>query len=101
MLFKYEKGHRSLVQWVRDTATPSKQWHELKLVVKGAQVTGYLNGKLYLEETLPEPVAGRVGLWSRPTASSIWMTSRSMWRGHESLPSAVHPEKVKHSLLQA
>jgi hypothetical protein len=28
-------------------------------------VEGYLNGKLYLEHTLPEAVSGRVGLWSK------------------------------------
>lgn len=65
VLFKYEKGHRSSVKWIRNTPTPSKQWHELKLVVKGLQVTGYLDGKSYLEHTLSEPVLGRVGLWSK------------------------------------
>ena len=28
-------------------------------------VKGYLDGKLYLEHTLPEPVSGKVGLWSK------------------------------------
>lgn len=65
VLFRYEKGRRSSVKWIRNTPTPSKQWHEMKLVVKGTQVTGYLDGKPYLEHMLSESVSGRVGLWSK------------------------------------
>ena len=28
-------------------------------------IYGYLNGKLYLEDVLPAPVSGHIGLWSR------------------------------------
>ena len=31
----------------------------------GAKVAGYLDGKLYLEHVLPQPVSGRIGLWSK------------------------------------
>jgi hypothetical protein len=65
VLWRFEKGKRSSVKWVRDTPTPSRQWHELKLRIAGAKVEGYLDGKLYLEHTLPEPVFGRIGLWSK------------------------------------
>ena len=65
VLFKYEHGKRSSVKWIRNTPTPSRQWHDLKLQVQGANVKGYLDGKLYLEHTLPEPVSGKVGVWSK------------------------------------
>jgi len=65
VLWKFEKGKRSSVKWVRDTPTPSRQWHELKIRIDGAKVEGWLDGKRYLEHTLPEPVAGRIGLWSK------------------------------------
>src|SRR5215471_7244555 len=65
VLWKFEKGKRSLVMWIRDTPTPSQQWHELKVHIAGAKVEGYLDGKRYLEHTLPEPVSGRIGLWSK------------------------------------
>jgi hypothetical protein len=65
VLWKFEKGKRSSVKWIRNTPTPSRQWHDLKLRISGAKVEGYLDGKLYLEHTLPEPVAGRIGLWSK------------------------------------
>jgi len=37
----------------------------LKVRISGAKVEGYLNGKLYLEETLPTPVSGKIGVWSK------------------------------------
>jgi len=65
VLWKFEKGKRSSVKWIRDTPTPSRQWHELKVRIAGAKVEASLDGKLYLEHTLPAAVAGRVGLWSK------------------------------------
>jgi hypothetical protein len=65
VLWKFEKGRHSSVKWIRDTPTPSGQWHNLKVRIAGNKVEGYLNGKLYLEHTLTDPVTGRVGLWSK------------------------------------
>ena len=65
VLWKFEKGKRSSVKWIRDTPTPSRQWHDLKVRIAGAKVEGWLDGKLYLEHTLPQPVSGRIGLWSK------------------------------------
>jgi hypothetical protein len=64
-LWKFEKGKRSSVKWIRDTPTPSRQWHDLKVRIAGAKIEGYLNNKLHLEHTLPQPVSGRIGLWSK------------------------------------
>jgi hypothetical protein len=65
VLWKFEKGRRSQVRWIRNTPTASHQWHDLKVRIVGSKVEGYLDGKLYLEHTLPEPVSGRIGLWSK------------------------------------
>jgi hypothetical protein len=65
VLWKFEKGRRSSVKWIRNTPTPTRQWHDLKVRVAGTKVEGYLDGKLYLEHVLPEPVSGRIGLWSK------------------------------------
>ena len=65
VLWKFEKGKRSSVKWVRNTPTATRQWHELKVRIAGTKVEGYLDGKLYLEHTMPEPVSGRIGLWSK------------------------------------
>ncbi len=53
VLWKFEKGKRSSVSWVRNVPTTSKQWHDLKVRVSGSKVEGYLDGKLYLAFTLP------------------------------------------------
>src|SRR5215217_4337855 len=65
VLWKFEKGKRSSVKWIRNTPTASHQWHDLKVRISGNMVEGYLDGKLYLEHTLPEAVSGRIGLWSK------------------------------------
>lgn len=65
VLFKYERGKRSSIKWIRNVPTPTGQWHELKVVVAGRSVEGYLDGKKLLTHELPEPVSGRVGLWSK------------------------------------
>src|SRR3954466_6246468 len=65
VLWKFEKGKRSSVKWIRNTPTPTRQWHDLKVRIVGTKVEGYLDGKLSLEHVLAEPVSGRVGLWSK------------------------------------
>jgi hypothetical protein len=65
VLWKFEKGRRSSAKWVRDVPTLTKTWHDLKVVIKGNAVEGYLNGKLYLTHELAQPVSGKVGVWSK------------------------------------
>jgi hypothetical protein len=65
VLWKFERGRRSSVKWVRDVPTPTKTWHELKVIIKGGTVEAYLNGKLYLTHQLAKPVSGKVGVWSK------------------------------------
>lgn len=65
VLWQFKRGKRSSVKWVRDTPTPSGKWHELKVEVRGRTVKSWLNGKLYLTYDLPQPVSGRIGLWSK------------------------------------
>jgi hypothetical protein len=65
VLWQFVKGKRSSVKWVRNTPTASRQWHDLKVRITGAKIEGYLDGKLYLEHTLAQPVSGRIGLWSK------------------------------------
>jgi hypothetical protein len=65
VLWKFEKGRRSSVKWIRNTPTPSHEWHDLRLQITGTKLQASLDGKPYLEYSLPEPVSGRVGLWSK------------------------------------
>jgi hypothetical protein len=65
VLWKFEKGRRSSVKWIRDTPTATRQWHDLKVQIAGPKIVAWLDGKRYLEHTWTEPVSGRVGLWSK------------------------------------
>jgi hypothetical protein len=65
VLWKFEQGKRSSVKWIRDTPTPTRKWHDLKVQIAGPKITAYLDGKPYLEHVLPAPVSGRIGLWSK------------------------------------
>jgi hypothetical protein len=65
VLWKFEKGRRSSVKWIRDTPTPTRQWHDLKVRIDGAKIEATLDGKRYLEHTWSEPISGRIGLWSK------------------------------------
>src|SRR5215208_1355277 len=51
VLWKFEKGKRSSVKWIRNTPTASHQWHDLKVHISGNKVEAVLNGKRYLEHT--------------------------------------------------
>jgi hypothetical protein len=65
VLWRYKRGKRSSVSWVRHVNTPTRKWHTLKLTVDGSMVKGYVNGKQYLAKRLPVPVSGKVGLWTK------------------------------------
>jgi hypothetical protein len=65
VLWKFENGRRSQVKWIRNTPTPTRIWHALKVRIAGKKVEGYLNGKLTLEHEWTAPISGRIGLWSK------------------------------------
>ncbi len=65
VLWKFENGRRSQVKWIRNTPTPTRTWHNLKVRIAGKKVEGYLNGKLTLEHEWTAPISGKVGLWSK------------------------------------
>lgn len=65
VLWRVVRGRRTSVKWVRNTPTPTGQWHDLKLVVRGRSLEGYLDGKRVMEHTLDQPVSGRVGIWTK------------------------------------
>jgi hypothetical protein len=65
VLWKFENGRRSQVKWIRNTPTPTRTWHDLKVRIADKKVEGYLNGKLTLEQEWTAPISGRIGLWSK------------------------------------
>jgi len=73
VLWTFNKGKRSFVKrGAEDMPLAMKQWHSMKVAIKGTQLEGYLNGKLLLQYTLPEPVSGKVGVWSKTDSVSYY-----------------------------
>lgn len=65
-LWQFVNGDRKRILDGADHAQlPLGAWHELKVEVAGTKVTATVNDKLRLEHTLPAPVAGRVGFWTK------------------------------------
>ena len=73
VLWTFAKGKRSFVKkGSENMPLPMKQWHAMKITVHGTKLEGWLNGKLLLEYTLPEPVSGKVGVWSKTDSVSYF-----------------------------
>ncbi len=65
VMFKMEKGKRSAVQWIRKARINSLTWYTLKVVIKGKNIKGYLDDKLYINYNWKENINGKIGLWSK------------------------------------
>jgi hypothetical protein len=71
VLWKFEQGKRSFVKkGVENVPIPMNTWHDMKIVVNGTALEGWLDGRKLLDYTLPAPVAGKVGLWSKTDSMS-------------------------------
>lgn len=71
VLWKFVSGKRSFVKkGSEDVHLKMGEWHRMKISVQGTALRGYLDDKLLLEYTLPEPVSGKVGLWSKTDSVS-------------------------------
>lgn len=71
-LYSYQAGARSLVQREYGIPTPTGKWHDLKLVVNGDQIQGYIDGKLYLTNKGSGHITGKVGLWSKSDSEILF-----------------------------
>ncbi|MBZ5726662.1 MAG: DUF1080 domain-containing protein [Acidobacteriia bacterium] len=73
VLWTFNKGTRKFVKRApEDVPLPMKQWHTMKIAVHGTKLEGYLNGRHLLDYTLPEPVSGKVGVWSKTDSVSYF-----------------------------
>jgi hypothetical protein len=71
VLWKFVNGKRSFVKkGIENVPLPMNTWHDMKIVVKGTQLEGWLDGRKLLDYTLERPVSGKVGLWSKTDSMS-------------------------------
>ena len=65
--YSVKKGNRREIASADVTLSPG--WHEMKIVQKGAQFEGYIDGKRYLEaENRRLMQSGGVGVWTKADA---------------------------------
>jgi hypothetical protein len=73
VLWTFNKGVRKFVKrGTEEWPLNMRQWYSMKIVVKGTRLEGYLNDRKLLDYTLPEPVSGRVGVWSKTDSVSYF-----------------------------
>ena len=72
VLWTFNHGVRKFVKrGAEDMPLKTHEWHSMKIAVHGTRLEGTLNGKQLLDYTLPEPVSGKIGVWSK-TDSVAW-----------------------------
>lgn len=71
VLWKFVNGKRSFVKrGTENVPIAIGSWHDMKIVVNGTQLEGWLDGRKLLDYTLEAPVTGKVGLWSKTDSMS-------------------------------
>jgi hypothetical protein len=78
--WRYHNGARARVSMgTTHVQLPMNTWHELVLAVTGTRLRATVNGTVLAHEyTMPEPVSGRVGLWSKRDAITVFRNFQAM-----------------------
>ena len=77
-VWRYRNGARARVApGATSKQLPLNAWHELALTINGNQLTATVDGDaLKHEYTMTEPVSGRVGLWTKRDAITVFKDFR-------------------------
>ena len=73
-VWEYGNGQRRVARHGEaHVQLPLDAWHELTVTVSGTKVTGAVSGtSLNVEHTLDKPLTGRVGVWTKRDAISVF-----------------------------
>lgn len=73
VLWTFKQGKRSFVKkGTEDVPLGMNEWHTLHIAVRGTELKADLDDKHLIDYTLPEPVSGKVGLWSKTDSVSYF-----------------------------
>jgi Laminin G domain len=73
VLWTFNKGVRKFVKRLGGNLPLAKnQWHTLQISVHGTSLKASLNGQQLTDYTLPEPVSGKIGVWSKTDSVSYF-----------------------------
>lgn len=71
VLWTFKSGKRSFVKkGSHDVPLKLGEWHRMKVSIDGTQLRAWLDDEMLIEYTLPEPVSGKVGTWSKTDSVS-------------------------------
>jgi hypothetical protein len=72
-VYKVVAGKRTQLGGKEGVKVPTGEWHRLKVVVKGNQMVGHLDGNRIWQITDDTyQMAGEVGLWSKSDAQTYF-----------------------------
>ena len=73
VLWTFKQGKRSFVKkGSENVPLAMNTWHTLQISVRGTSLQASLDGKHLLDYALPEPVSGKVGVWSKTDSVSYF-----------------------------
>jgi hypothetical protein len=72
LFFKVVKGKRTILENVRGVHTSTKEWHTLRVSLKGRDMTVDLDGKQRLKRQLDSAPEGRCGIWSKADSQVLF-----------------------------
>ena len=77
-IWQYTDGARSVIAHGKEHVQLAlNAWHELSVTVSGNKLTGSVNnGAVALEHTLDKPLSGRVGVWTKRDAITVFRNYR-------------------------
>jgi hypothetical protein len=77
-IWQYSGGERRVISHGKEhVQLPLQTWHELAVTVAGTKVIGSVNnGAATLEHTLDKPLSGRVGVWTKRDAITVFKNYR-------------------------
>jgi hypothetical protein len=77
-LWRFRNGARErILGGEAETQLPKNAWHELSMTLAGNRLSASVNGGVLKQDfTLTEPVSGRVGLWTKREAITVFRDFR-------------------------
>lgn len=72
LYFDVVRGKRTVRTTIRGVSTPTRTWHTLEVVLQAGEVVVTLDGEERLRQPHAEPIAGRVGLWTKADSKVLF-----------------------------
>jgi hypothetical protein len=72
LYFRVVKGHRTVIDDIRNVPTSTKTWHTLAVEIHGKQVSAAVDGQKRFDKTLDTAPVGRIGLWSKADSQVLF-----------------------------